>query len=147
MRRQRARWRWLLWESRGYQARGTTSVLPSSSTTLSSSSVTLTSTARTLWRSLAKEAIPTPQQFLPMALHQLLDLPNLRGPEAPAGLKDEPGSTRTSRSCHLARHEHAAARPYRRSRRTSDTAPPTAGLSARVHPNRMERPQRNHCDF
>jgi hypothetical protein len=45
-------------------------------------SVTLTSTAR----SLAKEAIQTPQ-FLPIALHQLLDLPNLRGPEAPAGLK------------------------------------------------------------
>jgi hypothetical protein len=49
-------------------------------------SVTLTSSARTPWRSLAKEAIPTPQ-CLPIALHQLLDLPNLRGPEAPAGLK------------------------------------------------------------
>src|SRR5438034_6864010 len=89
MRRQRARWRWLLWESRGYQARGTFSVRPSSRTTLSSSSVTLTSTARTLWRSLAKEAIPTPQQFLPIALHQLLDLPNLRRPEASARLKTD----------------------------------------------------------
>src|SRR2546428_12252137 len=89
MRRHRARWRWLLRESRGYQARGTFSVRPSSRTTLSSSSVTLTSTARTLWRSLAKEAIPTPQQFLPIALHQLLDLPNLRRPEVPARLKTD----------------------------------------------------------
>src|SRR5437762_5394008 len=87
MRRHRARWRWLLWESRGYQARGTTSVRPSSRTTLSSSSVTLTSTARALWRSPAKEAIPTPHQFLPMALHHLLDLPNLCRPEASACLK------------------------------------------------------------
>src|SRR5437867_12225860 len=136
MRRQRARWRWLLWESRGYQARGTFSVRPSSRTTLSSSSVTLTSTARTLWRSLAKEAIPTPQQFLPIALHQLLDLPNLRRPEASARLKTDRAQPELRRPVIALDTIRAAARPCRRNRRIGDRVP-TAGLSARVHPNRM----------
>jgi hypothetical protein len=47
----------------------------------------LTSTALKLWRSLVEEGIPAPQQFLPMALYQLLDLSNLGRPEAPTGLK------------------------------------------------------------